>query len=115
MVEISRYLKHGQENAIPAATLCGIANTTPRGLRHHIAIERAAGAEILYTPGGRGGYFLPSLDADQAQKERAAFYKVMRARAMCTLKALRPVARSLGIPAGQMEMELFSDGEKEKV
>lgn len=105
MVEISKYLKHGQENAIPAATLCGIANTTPRGLRHHIAIERAAGAEILYTPGGRGGYFLPSLNEDQAQKERAAFYKTMRARAMCTLNALRPVARALKIPAGQISFD----------
>lgn len=103
MVEISRYLKHGQENATSAATLCGIANTTPRGLRRSIAAERAAGKEILYTPGG-GGYFLPSLDADQAQRERLAFYKTMRARAMCTLHALRPVARALGIPAGQLSM-----------
>ena len=43
-----------------------------------------------------------------------AFYKVMRARAMCTLKALQPVARSLGVPVGQMEMELLNDGEKEE-
>lgn len=104
MIEISRYLKHGRENATSSAVLCGMLNTTPRGLRHCIAIERAAGAEILYTPGGRGGYFLPSLNEDQAQKERAAFYKTMRARAMCTLNALRPVARALGVPAGQLPM-----------
>lgn len=103
MIEISRYLKHGRENATPAAVLCGMANTTPRGLRRSIAAERAAGAEILYTPGG-GGYFLPNLDADQAQRERLAFYKTMRARAMCTLHALRPVARALGVPAGQLPM-----------
>lgn len=114
MIEISRYLKHGRENATPAAVLCGMANTTPRGLRRCIAIERASGAEILYTPGGRGGYFLPSLDEDQAQQERQAFYKTMRARAMCTLSALRPVARSLKIPAGQMKVELFSDGAQEE-
>lgn len=114
MVRIEDYLKHGQENATSANALCGMINTTPRGLRHCIAIERAAGAEILYTPGGRGGYFLPSLDKEQAQKEREAFYNVMRARAMCTLKALQPVARSLGVPIGQMEMELLNDGEKEE-
>lgn len=108
MIEISRYLKHGQENAIPAATLCGIANTTPRGLRRSIAAERAAGAEILYTPGGHGGYFLPSLDPEQAQRERLAFYNVMKARTICTYKALRPVALSLGIPAGQIS---FDEGE----
>lgn len=102
MIEISKHLKHGRENATTAADLCGMLNTTPRSLRHCIAIERAAGAEILYTPGGRGGYFLPSLDEDQAQQERMAFYKTMRARAMCTLSALRPVARSLKIPAGQI-------------
>lgn len=115
MIEISSFLKHGRENATSASALCGIVNTTPRGLRHCIAIERAAGAEILYAPGGRGGYFLPSLDEKQAQEERAAFYNVMRARAMCTLKALRPVALSLGIPVGQIEMELFDDGEREKI
>ena len=114
MIEISSFLKHGQENATSADALCGMINTTPRGLRHCIAIERAAGAEILYMPGGRGGYFLPSLDKEQAQKEREAFYNVMRARAMCTLKALQPVARSLGVPVGQMEMELLNDGEKEE-
>lgn len=114
MLKISDYLKHGRENATPAAVLCGMANTTSRGLRRCIAIERASGAEILYTPGGRGGYFLPSLDEDQAQQERQAFYKTMRARAMCTLSALRPVAQSLKIPAGQMKVELFSDGAQEE-
>ena len=115
MIEISSYLKHGQENATSAAALCDMANTTPRGLRRCIAIERAAGAEILYTPGGHGGYFLPSLNPEQAHRERMAFYNVMKARAMCTLNALRPVARSLKIPAGQMKVELFSDGEASDV
>ena len=113
-MKISKLLRHGAENAISAATLCRLAETTPRRLRHCIALERAAGAEILYAPGGHGGYFLPSLNEDQAQKERAAFYKTMRARAMCTLNALRPVARSLKIPAGQMKVELFSDGAQEE-
>lgn len=114
MFEISSYLKHGRENATSATILCSMANTTPRGLRRCIAIERAAGAEILYTPGGQGGYFLPSLDPEQAQQERLAFYNVMKARTICTFKALRPVARALGVPSGQIEMELLYDEAQEE-
>lgn len=105
-MKISDFLRHGAENALSATTLCSFAETTPRRLRHYIALERAAGAEILYRPGGRGGYFLPSLDAEQAQQERLAFYRVMKARAICTFKTLRPVARALGIPAGQLVFEV---------
>lgn len=72
------------------------------------------GGEILYTPGGHGGYFLPSLDAEQAQRERLAFYRVMKARAVCTFKTLRPVARSLGIPAGQLAFDLTENEQPEK-
>lgn len=109
MIEISMHLKHGRENATSSAVLCGMLNTTPRGLRHCIAMERAAGAEILYTPGGRGGYFLPSLDPEQAQQERLAFYNVMKARAVCTYRTLRTVAHSLGIPAGQLVFDLVNE------
>lgn len=77
---------------------------TPRTLRKWIALERAAGAEILYQPGGHGGYFLPSLNPEQAQRERAAFYNVQRARALCTFRTLRPVAQALGVPVGQLVM-----------
>lgn len=113
MFEISSYLKHGRENATSATILCSMANTTPRGLRRCIAIERAAGAEILYTPGGQGGYFLPSLDPEQAQQERLAFYNVMKARTICTFKALRPVARALGVPAGQMIFDMEAEEQSE--
>lgn len=105
-MKVSDFLRHGAENSLSAATLCHLTGTTPRGLRHYIAVERAAGAEILYQPGGRGGYFLPSLDAEQAQQERLAFYRVMKSRAVCTFKTLRPVALSLGIPAGQLALEV---------
>ncbi len=105
-MKISELLRHGAENALSAATLCRLAETTPRGLRHYIASERAAGAEILYQPGGHGGYFLPSLDVEQAHRERLAFYNVMRSRALGTFKTLRPVARSLGVPVGQLAFDL---------
>lgn len=113
MHNIAELLQHGAENAISADALCSLANTTPRGLRRCIAIERAAGAEILYKPGGHGGYFLPSLDPEQAQRERIAFYNVMKARTICTFKALRPVARALGVPAGQMVFDMEAEEQSE--
>ena len=111
-MKISELLRHGAENSLSAATLCRLAETTPRRLRHYIALERAAGVEILYAPGGHGGYFLPSLDAEQAQQERLAFYRVMKARAICTFKTLRPVAHALGVPAGQLAFDLSVSGEE---
>lgn len=113
-MKISKLLRHGAENAISAATLCRLAETTPRRLRHYIALERAAGAEILYAPGGHGGYFLPSLDPEQAQQERLAFYNVMKARAVCTYRTLRTVAHSLGIPAGQLVFDIADDEQKKE-
>ena len=87
----------------------------PPALRRYIAAERAAGAEILYQPGGRGGYFLPSSDPAQAQQERLAFYRVQRARALRSLGSLRPVARALGMPLGQLDfLEGPADGENTK-
>lgn len=103
-MEISTFLQHGAENAIPVPALCALTGLNPRALRQCIMTERAAGAEILYQPGGKGGYFLPSTAPEQAQRERAAFYKVQRARAMRSLGTLRPVARALGIPIGQLDM-----------
>ncbi len=112
-MKVSDFLHHGAENAISSATLCALTYTTPRGLRHYIEAERTAGEEILYSPGGHGGYFLPSLAPEQAQRERLAFYNVMKARTVCTYRTLRPVARSLGIPAGQLAFDLTND-ESEK-
>lgn len=103
-MEISTFLQRGAENAIPAPALCALTGLNPRALRQCIMTERAAGAEILYQPGGKGGYFLPSTDPEQAQRERAAFYRVQRARALRSLGTLRPVARALGIPLGQLDM-----------
>ena len=105
-MKVSDFLRHGAENALSAATLCSLVGATPRGLRHYIASERSSGAEILYQPGGHGGYFLPSLDVEQAHRERLAFYNVMRSRALGTFKTLRPVARSLGVPVGQLAFDL---------
>ena len=112
-MEISTFLRRGAENAIPAPALCALTGLNPRALRPCIMTERAAGAEILYPPGGKGGYFLPSTDPEQAQRERAAFYRVQRARAMRSLGTLRPVARALGIPIGQLTMTENASEESE--
>lgn len=99
------FLKHGRENAICADVLAAAMGTTPRGLRSQIMRARDAGEIILYSPGGYGGYFLPSDDPEIAQKEMSAFYHVQAARCKHGLKAIAPVARKLGIPLGQLNFE----------
>ena len=95
-------LKHGRENAIRADVLAAAMGTTPRGLRRLIMQARECGEVVLYQPGGRGGYFLPSDDPETAQKEMLAFYHVQAARCKHGFAAIAPVARKLGIPLGQM-------------
>lgn len=111
-MKITNFLHNGAENAIPAPELCRLAGLHPRAVRQCIVKERAAGEEILYRPGGHGGYFLPSTNPEQAQRERIAFYNTQRARAMCTLKTLQPVARSLGRPVGQTNLLEDETGDK---
>ena len=101
-MRISEGLKHGRENATRADVLAAKLETTPRGLRRQIMLAREQGELILYAPGGRGGYFLPSNDPEAAQQELIAFYNVQAARCKHGLKAIAPVARKLGIPLGQM-------------
>ncbi len=103
-MNISDFLGHGAENAISAVTLAVIANVTPRELRRLIMDERKRGALILYQPGGRGGYFLPSLDEEQAQREVAEFYHTQAARCRNGFAAIAPAGRFLKIPAGQLKI-----------
>lgn len=99
---VVNFLKHGRENAIRADVLAAAMGTTPRGLRRLIMQSRECGEVVLYQPGGRGGYFLPSDDPETAQKEMLAFYHVQAARCKHGFAAIAPVARKLGIPLGQM-------------
>lgn len=102
---ITEILKHGRENAIRAEILAAKLETTPRGLRRQIMLAREQGEIIQYSPGGYGGYFLPSDAPEVAQREMAAFYRVQAARCKHGLAAIAPVARKLGIPIGQMNFE----------
>lgn len=99
---VVNFLKHGRENAIRADVLAAAMGTTPRELRRQIMLAREQGEIILYSPGGYGGYFLPSDDPETAQKEMLAFYHVQAARCKHGFAAIAPVARKLGIPLGQM-------------
>ena len=104
-MRILDFLGHGRENATRADVLAAQLETTPRGLRRQIMQAREQGETILYSPGGHGGYFLPSDDPETAQQEMSAFYHVQAARCKHGLAAIAPVARKLGIPIGQMNFE----------
>lgn len=101
---IADCLGRGAENAIGAAALAALTHTTPRELRRLIMDERKRGALILYQPGGRGGYFLPSLDEEQAQREVSEFYHTQAARCRNGFAAIAPAGRFLKIPAGQLKL-----------
>ena len=105
-MQISDFLGRGAENAISAVTLAAIANVTPRELRRQIMVERDSGSLILYTPGGsKAGYYLPSKDPKQTEREVDAFYRVQRARCLHGLKAIAAARRFLKIPAGQLGLD----------
>ena len=104
-MRVSEFLGHGAENALSVDALAALLQTTARGLRSQIMRERDAGELILYRPGGRGGYFLPSLDEEQARAEMLAFYNVQSARCKHGLAAIAPVRRALSIPAGQLGLD----------
>lgn len=104
-MNFSEILGRGRENAIRADVLAAQLETTPRGLRNKIMQAREQGELILYAPGGRGGYFLPSNDPEAAQREMQAFYHVQAARCKHGLAAIAPVARKLGIPLGQLNFD----------
>lgn len=116
---IAEYLGHGAENAITAATLAAVTHTTPRELRRLIMDERKRGALILYQPGGRGcGYFLPSLEEEQAHREVAEFYHTQAARCRNGFAAIAPAGRFLKIPAGQLKINTTKgkqENEKEPI
>ena len=106
-MKILDFLGRGRENATRADVLAAKLETTPRGLRRQIMLAREQGEIILYAPGGYGGYFLPSTDPEAAQKEMSAFYHVQAARCKHGLAAIAPVARKLGIPLGQMDLDSY--------
>lgn len=86
--QVSVYLLHGEENAIPArdlAKLMGYADTRP--LRFAVERERRAGNLILIC---KQGYFLPALDEQQREQEVRRFVHLMDARVRTNRAAVHP-------------------------
>ena len=103
--KIASLLSHGEQNAITSADLMKLAGLhSPRALRAGIEKERAAGALILSTVRGHGGYYLPSTDPTQGREEIEAFIRTVHARAVNSQKTLKAARRALRECAGQMEV-----------
>lgn len=104
--KIESLLSHGEQNAITSAALANLAGLhSPRELRAEIEKERAAGALILSTVRGHGGYYLPSTDPVQGRAEIEAFVRTVHARAVNSQKTLKAARRALRECAGQMEVD----------
>lgn len=98
-------LPQGEGNAIRAAELTRLLGLkTKRELQHAIAIEREAGALILSTCRGGGGYYRPS-DGEAGKREISAFVSTIASRAINTLRALKAARRELKTVDGQITFD----------
>lgn len=73
-IQVSDFLLHGQENAVPRRHLRQLTGLTDRDLRRRIQEERLAGVPILSD--NQNGYFLP-----ENEQELRYFVRSMRSRA----------------------------------
>lgn len=103
---IEGLLQRGERNAIRTndlVTLAGLRN--PRELRAQIERERAQGALILSSVRHGGGYFLPSVNAEEARAEISSFIATVHARAVHSQRTLRAARKALRECSAQMELE----------
>ena len=99
-------LPKGHENAIsPAALAARLGFSDTRRLRRVVENERQAGALILSSFDRPGGYFRPA-DGEKGRQEILVYYQQQRALAVAVLKRLKAARRALGIPAGQLALEI---------
>lgn len=102
---IESLLLQGEANAIASGDLVNFAGVkSTRELQLIISQEREAGALILSTCRGGGGYFLPA-DGEVGKREIAAFVATLRARALNTLKALKTAREALESLEGQVALD----------
>ena len=102
---IESLLLQGEENAISSGDLVNLTGVkSTRELQLIISQEREAGALILSTCRGGGGYFLPS-DGEMGKREIAAFVATLRARALNTLRALKTAREALESLEGQVALD----------
>ena len=104
--QIEALLLHGEASAIPTAQLVVLAGLrSQRDLRLAIERERRNGALILSTVRGRGGYYLPATDPDEARAEIKAFVRTVKSRAINSLAILASANAALGVLPGQEVIE----------
>lgn len=95
-------LKRGEKNAISSRKLAVLSGfRSERDLQSEIARERAAGALILSACRNGGGYFLPG-EGEEGRQEIAAFVATLSARALNTLRAIKPARSVLRTISGQI-------------
>lgn len=87
-LQISDFLLHGAENAVPRRYLEKMTGLDGRNVRKLITLERLRGIPILSNC--TAGYFLP---ANQAEREQ--FVKSMRRRAGEILRAAEAVEKTM--------------------
>lgn len=102
---IEALLLRGEQNAIPSNELVRLAGVrSVRELQNQIAREREAGALILSTCRGGGGYFRPA-PGEAGKQEIAAFVSTLASRAIGTLRALKSAKRELKTLDGQITFD----------
>lgn len=96
---IASLLPRGAENALSTKDLAKIAGCgTTRNLRKLIEEERGAGALILSST--TGGYYLPD-SGEKGRHELFEYVRMMRARALNTLKSAQAANKALESVKGQ--------------
>lgn len=102
---IESMLLKGEENAITSSELVRLTGfKSVRELQNEIAREREAGALILSTCRGGGGYFHPA-PGEAGKQEIAAFVSTLASRAIGTLRALKSAKRELKTLDGQITFD----------
>lgn len=102
---VESLLFQGEKNALPSSELVRLTGVkSVRELQNEIAHEREAGALILSTCRGGGGYFLPS-PGEAGQREIGAFVSTLRARAINTLRVLKAAREALDGLDGQVSLD----------
>lgn len=102
---VESLLLQGEGNALPSGELVRLTGfRSVRELQNEIAREREAGALILSTCRGGGGYFLPG-PSEAGQREISAFVATLRARAINTLRVLKAAREALEGLDGQVSLD----------
>ena len=102
---VEALLLQGEENALTSGELVRLTGfKSVRELQNEIAREREAGALILSSCRGGGGYFLPS-PGEAGQREISAFVSTLRARAINTLRVLKAAREALEGLDGQVSLD----------